>query len=64
MRSREEHEKDTQKLSPAMFLATKYDIASEAWTRSSPTTAVSVPQLLYTCVKSLPVFYGILFTEA
>ncbi|PHU27029.1 hypothetical protein BC332_05361 [Capsicum chinense] len=39
MRSREEHEKDTQKLSPAMFLATKYDIASEAWTRSSPTTA-------------------------
>lgn len=39
MRSREEHEKDTQKSSPAMFLATKYDVASEAWTRSSPTTA-------------------------
>ncbi|XP_059293198.1 uncharacterized protein LOC132046556 isoform X2 [Lycium ferocissimum] len=39
MTSREEHEKDTQNLSPAMFLATKYDIASEAWTRSSPTTA-------------------------
>ncbi|KAK4346840.1 hypothetical protein RND71_033179 [Anisodus tanguticus] len=39
MRSREEHEKDTQNLSPAMFLATKYDIVSEAWTRSSPTTA-------------------------
>ncbi|MCD7454518.1 hypothetical protein HAX54_025139 [Datura stramonium] len=39
MRSREEHEKDAQNLSPAMFLATKYDITSEAWTRSSPTTA-------------------------
>ncbi|OIT32009.1 PREDICTED: nucleolar protein 6 [Nicotiana attenuata] len=39
MRSREEHEKDTQNLSPAMFLATKYDVTSEAWTRSSPTTA-------------------------
>nr|XP_016452559.1 PREDICTED: nucleolar protein 6 [Nicotiana tabacum]XP_016452560.1 PREDICTED: nucleolar protein 6 [Nicotiana tabacum]XP_016452561.1 PREDICTED: nucleolar protein 6 [Nicotiana tabacum] len=39
MRSREEHEKDTQNLGPAMFLATKYDVTSEAWTRSSPTTA-------------------------
>ncbi|CAN4080066.1 unnamed protein product [Withania somnifera] len=39
MRSREEHERDSHNLSPAMFLATNYDTTSEAWTRSSPTSA-------------------------
>lgn len=42
MRGTGEHEKDTKKLSPAMFLPTKYDITVEAWTRCSLNIAVGV----------------------
>lgn len=37
MRTRKAYEKNPQDISTAMFLATAYDKASEAWTSSSPT---------------------------
>lgn len=41
MSNRREYRDDMQNISPAMFVATAYDKASEAWTRASPTAAVS-----------------------
>ncbi|KAL5754642.1 hypothetical protein ACOSP7_022862 [Xanthoceras sorbifolium] len=38
MSNRKVYEGNTQNVSPAMFLATAYDKASEAWTRFSPNT--------------------------
>ncbi|XP_059623649.1 uncharacterized protein LOC132266698 [Cornus florida] len=37
--SRKAYQESTQNLNPAMFLATAYDKASEAWTRSSPNSS-------------------------
>ncbi|XP_022856582.1 nucleolar protein 6 [Olea europaea var. sylvestris] len=39
MSNRREYRDDMQNISPAMFIATAYDKASEAWTRASPTAA-------------------------
>lgn len=39
--SRKRSEGNSPSANPAMFVATAYDKASEAWTRSSPTAAVS-----------------------
>ncbi|XAR73269.1 hypothetical protein NMG60_11007182 [Bertholletia excelsa] len=39
MSTRKANEENMQNISPAMFLATTYDKASEAWTRSSPTSS-------------------------
>uniref|UniRef100_A0A5B7C9D5 Putative nucleolar protein 6 isoform X2 n=1 Tax=Davidia involucrata TaxID=16924 RepID=A0A5B7C9D5_DAVIN len=39
MLSRKSYEENKQNVNPAMFLATSYDKASEAWTRSSPNSS-------------------------
>lgn len=41
MSSRKTYEENVQSVNPAMFLATAYDKASEAWTRFSPNSMVS-----------------------
>lgn len=41
MLTRKGYEESSQNISPAMFLATSYDKASEAWTRLSPNVLVS-----------------------
>lgn len=42
MSSRKTNEENVQSVNPAMFLATTYDKASEAWTRFSPNLMVSL----------------------
>lgn len=41
MLNRKGYEENNQNINPAMFLATCYDKASEAWTRFSPNSLVS-----------------------
>ena len=41
MLTRKGYEESSQNTSPAMFLATSYDKASEAWTRLLPSVPVS-----------------------
>ena len=40
MLTRKDYEENKQNVSAAMFLATAYDKASEAWTRFSPNVSV------------------------
>lgn len=45
MMSRKIYDQNPQGVDPPMFIGTSYDKASEAWTRSSPNSLVSiVPQ--------------------
>ena len=40
MMSRKSYEQNPHDIEPAMFLATSYDKASEAWTKQSPSKSV------------------------
>jgi U3 small nucleolar RNA-associated protein 22 len=42
MLSRKSYEQNPHDIEPAMFLATSYDKASEAWTKQSPSKSVCV----------------------
>lgn len=42
MSSRKAYGEETRDVNSAMFLATAYDRASEVWTRSSPSSSVSI----------------------
>ena len=53
MVSRKIYEENPQAVDPPMFIATAYDKASEAWTRSSPNSMVSNSSNISQITKTL-----------